>query len=195
MNGAYDFSGIFGEDCFEERIITYTFDIIESNTITLNLLKDRVANWLLNCGYSKLFDSSIIGLHFLAKCTNLSFEDDREYSFCTATFKAYPYKIGNYLEGNWLWDPFVFERDVAQDTCFQVENTELTVMLYNISSHQIFPDFEVKGNMIVEIGQVEYIFTEGIYEKEDIFSLQVGENILKISGNGEINFKWYKEIL
>lgn len=194
-NGTLNFSSLYGEETFEEITLKYTFDLLANDSKEIEILKNKVKDWLLTCGENILIDSSIIGLHYKSECISVEFDDDYDYSFCTATFKAYPFKIGNNLENeDWLWDPFCFETDVINQTIYEVNNDEIEIKLYNVSSHKVVPEVSVTGNLIIEKNKTIITLSEGIY-KSYKFKLDKGENIIKIRGEGTIKFNFYKEVL
>lgn len=194
-NGILNFSSLYGEEVFEEITLKYTFDLLGNNSKEIEMLKNKVKAWLLTCGEGNLADSSIIGLHYKAECISVDFEDDYDYSFCTATFKAYPYKIGNNLENeDWLWDTFCFESDVINTTIYVVENEEIEINLYNISSHKVIPEVVVTGELTIEKNGITFKLSEGTYNSYKL-KLDKGKNIIKINGKGTIQFNFYKEVL
>lgn len=193
-NGTIDFSNLFGESIFSERTLTYTFDLIAENSMEIEMLKTKINDWLLTCGEMELFDSSIIGLHFRAECTDIKFDDEYDYSFCTVTFKAYPFKIGDNLEDeDWLWNPFCFETDVINQSKYDITE-EIEIKLYNVSSHKVIPEIVVDGKIEIEVNNIRYTLTTGMYNSYN-FKLNIGENTLKLSGNGSVKFNWRREVL
>lgn len=192
-NGVIDFSRLYGESVFPERPLEYTFDILAEDSEELERIKSKIKSWLLTVGELNLYDSSIIGTHFKAECVNVSFSDDYDYSFCTASFKAYPYKIGNNKENeDWIWDTFNFETDVINKTVYSItEETEID--LYNISDHKVIPEVKVTGNIEIEHNGIVYQLSEGTYNSYR-FKLDMGKNTFILRGNGTIQFNWYREV-
>lgn len=118
-NVDYDFSRIYGEQIYDNRNLTYYFNIgVNSDDVPLmNREKTKIINWLLDSkGKQPLYDDDIPGWHFLAEVeNNMSFQEYDRIGILAVTFTAYPFMIRNDNEGDDLWDTFDFEYDVAQD--------------------------------------------------------------------------------
>lgn len=193
MQGAYDFSGLYGDQTYEERIIRYTFDISEKDGIRLNVIKMQVMDWLLNSYKERLEDDFIPGYHFMAECENVSIKERSPIIEITATFIVYPFMIGNYDEGNVLWDEFNFETDYMQDVKFDVAGTK-EIKLYNPSARSITPTVICSAPMDVIKNNTIYKFNAGI-TRDWRFVLDIGESNLILKGNGNIEFLFRKEVL
>lgn len=192
LNGIYDFSKIYGEISYGERVLKYVFNIIGFDKIDMNFLKIKVANWLKTAENKILKDDSIVGYYFLGKVTNLDFVEKNSIGEIEVEFTCYPFKFRDELEGDLTWDNFNFELDVLQQVEFDIKDGR-EVILYNFSSRKIYPriitdsDFElIKGNTI-------YI----LYPQSEKFkfALEVGENKFYVIGNGTIKFEFSKEVL
>lgn len=124
-NKTYDFSHLYGAQVFEERQMTYTFDLmkpgkIDTNT-KLNVIKTRIVNWLANSqGKQPLYDDVYPQYYFLAEVeTGSGFTNENWTSGkLEVTFTAYPFMISELPEGHDIWDEFNFELDVAQPVDF-----------------------------------------------------------------------------
>ena len=193
MQGCYDFSLLYGTNTFDERVLSYTFKIIAENPMRLNVIKTQVNNWLLGCGQCQLYDDAIPGYYFLAECTKIAEKDDRYETTLDITFTTYPFKIGEFYEGNNLWDSFNFELDVLQDTKFTVDNI-LSVSIYNSSIIDIEPTIIASSQFEITLDNKKYVVEVGT-SKDYRFKLKKGSNNLTLKGNGTIEFKFRKEVL
>ena len=195
MNGSYDFSSIYGGQIFNDRKIVYYIDLIEDDSTSLNIIKTNLENWLLTVGEAELFDSSIEGYYFIAKCMTVE-ESDNEYSNYSElkiTFTAYPFKIRNEYEGELIWDTFSFELDSLQDTLFMIDGSD-KVTIYNQSATNIIPAIICSSNMEITKDNIIYNIPSG-NSKSYQFEFKRGKNEMIITGRGQIEFKFKREVL
>ena len=66
-NVTYDFSLLYGEQTYDERSLSYTFNIIGKNKNDMNVKKTNILTWLMDGGKEKLYDDTIPGVYFLAE--------------------------------------------------------------------------------------------------------------------------------
>lgn len=193
MNGTYDFSSIYGEQCYEERELTYKFNLISNSKIQLSMLNTLITNWLMNNFKTELYDDSIPGFYFMAECEEVDFDENRKDGILTVKFNSYPFKISTNYEGSDIWDIFNFELDMVQDTKLEVENIK-NIQLYNNGAIGINPIVICSNDMEIIKGTTTFKFKAG-ESKSWSFKLDKGLNNLTIKGTGAIEFKWYKEVL
>src|SRR5690625_299873 len=198
-NIEYDFSEIYGEQTYTERLLTYTLNILDKNVINdtqrINILETKISNWLMNSnGKQRLYDDAIPGYYYLAEVEGgVSFDELWNHGTLTVEFTAYPFMISELEEGNDIWDTFNFELDVAQITDFEV-NGSLEVVLYNVGTPNLSPEIEATAPMEIVKDGVAYSVPIGKSKSSD-FKLITGENNLTITGNGTIKFLFYKELI
>lgn len=197
-NVEYDFSEIYGSQTYTPRSLTYAFNVLKRGNWTheaLEMEKTRLINWLMNShGKKKLYDDDIPGYYFLAEVeSQASFVDDYETGTLTVTFNAYPFMISEYPEGNDIWDTFNFELDVSQNASFMVNGT-IEVVLFNVGTPDVVPEITASSQMTIVKGNTTYTLPSGV-SKDSNFILKSGENSFKITGNGTISFKFYKELI
>lgn len=194
MNGEYDFSGLYGNQSYEERKLKYKFGISSNSMNELIAKKQNIINWLYYGNKDVLVDDSEIGYYFLAEVEgDITEKIYANYAEITVTFTAYPFMICHHYEGNNLWDDFNFELDVLQDTSFAVQGTK-QVKIYNSSAINITPTVICSDVMEVTKDGITYRFNTGT-STDYRFSLSIGENNMIIKGNGSIEFKFRKEVL
>ncbi|MCU5028583.1 phage tail protein [Bacillus thuringiensis serovar brasilensis] len=197
-NVEYDFSEIYGSQTYTSRPLKYTFNVLKRGNWTpqaLHMEKTKLINWIMNSGgRQKLYDDDIPGYYFLAEVeSESSFEDDFETGTLSVTFRAYPFMIAELYEGNDIWDTFSFDLDVAQTTEFTVNGT-LRVTLLNVGTPDVTPEIKTSNQMKITKDGVTYTAHAGV-TKDKNFVLKSGENVLGITGNGTISFRFYKELI
>jgi predicted phage tail component-like protein len=195
MNGSYDFStvGTNGELTYEERAITIELGLVGNSKEELYSIYSKTLQWLVDSGPSQLIFDDIQEYYFLAEVEDVgSFEEIMEFGKLTVTFKTEPFKKGMDLEGSNLWDTFNFETDIMQTTTFNVTGS-MTVTIVN-PGRIITPQVIVSANMSCLLGTYTASFTT-TKDKDYKFRLQPGENVIKITGTGSIEFRFRKEVL
>ena len=193
MNGAYDFSEIYGEQSFGERTLKYKFDVSHYNHELLMHKLSELQNWLLGTGQEKLYDDDYKNLYFKAECTDISMIDDDYIGKVDITFTAYPFMVSDYYEGNEIWDTFNFEKDLAQEVKFEINNTK-DINLINTGIIKVYPTIICDSDMEIIKDNITYKISKGI-SKSWNFALNKGENKLIVKGNGNIEFKFKKELI
>lgn len=193
MNGSYDFSNIYGEQTYSDRVIEYRFNIVGSNKINMNMLKINVLDWLFSGPKTQLYDDTFPDLYFMAECEEANFDENNIDGQLTAKFVAYPFKLSNKNEGDDIWDTFNFELDMVQDTHFTV-NGYSSVKITNLGAVGIVPSVKCSSNFEVIKGNTTYLFGSGV-TKDWRFKLDKGINTFIIKGTGTIEFIFRKEVL
>lgn len=201
-NEVYDFSNLYGGQEYEERSITYTLNLINKsssgyreNFQNNQLLETKVVNWLMGANQKAILkDDTIDGYYFMAELVD---GPNSEFRFVgselTIEFIAYPFKISELQEGHDIWDEFNFELDVAQITKFEVSGTK-EITLYNVGAEALAPTIVASTEFTIEKGAVSVTVPPGT-NKSYLINLNVGENKLKLIGNGTIEFKFHKELI
>lgn len=192
MQGEYDFTALYGDVPYGERVITYVFDIMDYSKEKMNYLKIAIVNWLKGSEKDILRDDAIRGYYFLAQASEHSFKEDGLIGELTIKFTCYPFKIGNEKEGEVLWDDFCFLTDVLQETKFYIEGYK-KIKLYSISSRNIIPTIICDSDMKLRKKGIEYIIEKGTH-KDNRFYLEQ-ENEIEIIGTGTIQFDFKREVL
>lgn len=194
-NQIYDFSNIYGGQEYEERPLTYVFNLRDYNKVNLAIKKIEILNWLMQPNEKvQMLDDYIPGYYFLAEVEEApDFDELRFRGVFTVNFTAYPFKISELAEGNDLWDPFNFLLDVAQITDFEVAGTK-TVTLYNPGASIIKPKIRASSPMEIIKDGITYNIPVGESQSYD-FILHQGENKMTIKGIGKISFHFRKELI
>lgn len=197
-NVEYDFSELYGSQTYGSRQLKYQFNVVKRGNYTpqaMQVEKTKLINWLMNTkGRKKLYDDTIPGYYFLAELESAAdVQDDWETGTLTATLRAYPFMIAELYEGNDIWDTFNFDLDVAQTTDFTV-NGALKVTLFNVGAPDLVPEIKTSKSMKIIKDRVVYSIPAGVTKDKD-FVLKTGENVIRITGNGTIAFRFYKELI
>ena len=193
-NITYDFSNLYGGNCYTERQLEYEFLIKARNSTELEFKRMEVDQWLLSSNSkTPLIDDNLPGYYYNAECISTEFEDINNIGKLKAVFTAYPFKISSEYEGNNLWDSFNFELDVLQDTKFTVNGTS-SVSIYNSSVIDIEPEIIASNGFEITLDNKKYTVEAGV-SKDYRFKLKSGINNLTLKGNGIIEFRFRKEVL
>jgi len=122
-NKVWDFSSIYGKPLYEERTLTYKFNLmgkpIESKA-DMNMIKTILLKWLLSPNEkTPLYDDHFPDFYFMAEVEgNNSFEEDWKHGFLNVTFTAQPFMIDRMPEGHDLVAFMKTRLDVRQKTNF-----------------------------------------------------------------------------
>lgn len=194
-NKVYDFSNLYGGQEYEERKLTYVFNIRDQDKARFTAMKIEFQNWLMSTeSQDKLIDDVIEGYYFLAEVEEgPDFNELRFGGTLTVVFTAYPFMMGELLEGNDIWDSFNFLTDYAQITEFNV-NRLINTTLYNPGANMINPIVVSSAAMQLVKNGVYFNIPAGESESLD-FALNLGENPIRIIGNGKITFLFRKEVI
>ena len=194
MNGSYDFSNLYGGNCFTDRVLEYTFLLKATSNKNLEAVRMDCENWLMGTNeQTKLIDDNMNLYYYLAECENIEFEDMGLVGKLTATFNAYPFRLYGWVEGNDLWDRFNFELDVSQEVKFDIEGSK-DIVLYNQGATHVKPTIIASSNMEIVKDDITYSIEKG-KTNDWQFVLGVGENHLTVKGTGTIEFEFRKEVL
>ena len=194
MNGSYDFSNLYGGNCFTDRVLEYTFLLKATSNKNLEAVRMDCENWLMGTNeQTKLIDDNMNLYYYLAECENIEFEDMGLTGKLTATFNAYPFRLYGWVEGNDLWDRFNFELDVSQEVKFDIEGSK-DIVLYNQGATHVKPTIIASSDMEIVKDDITYSIEKGTTNDWQ-FVLGVGENHLTVKGTGTIEFEFRKEVL
>lgn len=193
MQGAYDFSNLYGDQTYNERTLNYVFNLICSSKLELNTKKIKILDWLLNSFKDNLKDDTIPGFYFFAECEDVSFKEDGRKAEITVKFVAYPFKISSNDEGNIPWDDFNFELDYMQETKFNILGSK-SIEIYNLGAVKATPTIICSAAMDIIKNGITYKYNQGT-TKDWRFTLDKGKNNLTIKGTGNIEFIFRREVL
>lgn len=95
-NTTYDFSRLYGQETYSERVLTYEFDLLTSDKRTAQLAAVKLQKDLTWFGYKELRDSLLPDCHFDVRAPDITFTNKEPgvYIF-KFTFSAYPAMLPN----------------------------------------------------------------------------------------------------
>lgn len=203
-NITYDFSHLYGAQVFEERQMTYTFDIMDPGVIDtntrLNVIKTRIVNWLTNSqGKQPLYDDVYPQYYFLAEVeSGAGFTENWTNGTLDVTFTAYPFMISELPEGHDIWDEFNFELDVAQNmTYYPIQSTfkplnvgdRLTIGIWAREfeeGYNIQRDLLGRSYVVDDVRESDYYVSERAYYVSELDRWVVEQDVVEAQdGNAE----------
>ncbi len=176
QNGEYDFSNLNGEITYQNRTLSYTFDIAEIDTKEMELQKRIILNWAANVINEEIYDDYIEGYHFVGSYNSSSWNEDFGQGEITIEFSVYPYLYA----------------DTETVKSFIIEE-ETSIVLNTESSHRIIPTINTTGNFLISTDNGTIAIGEGSFKDVNFFLDQ--NNIFQITGNGTISFTYVDEVL
>ncbi|MBU3126738.1 hypothetical protein [Clostridium tagluense] len=193
MNGAYDFSTLFGDQIYEERIIKYTLDLKYRNKIEFASKKIQITEWLMDGNKKSLYDDLIPEYYFSAECENgVVFNEYSTGCEIEVEFTAEPFKIGVNYVGDDIWDTFNFLEDTVQANTFNVVGTK-TINLHNVGRPTV-PTVNTSTNMSLVCNTKTYNLVAGDNKFYDL-KLKNGDNSIIINGTGTVKILFRKVAL
>ncbi|EAD1842031.1 hypothetical protein SQ72_00800 [Listeria monocytogenes] len=195
MQGVYDFSSMLGERVFQNRLISYEFQLFNVPYRERKIAEIKLKQKLMGLGNSALKDSHDIGFYWLGKCASVAIEDDESYQNLKVTiaFDCYPFMISEKQEWDDVWDTVDFAFDIFQHMSFTVDG-EKRVSLFNAGSASVSVKVKSSEDIRILKGNTEYYFTSGVTNDES-FRISSGKTDLVLKGNANIDFSFVKEVL
>lgn len=176
QNGEYDFSCINGEMTYQNRILSYTFDIAELTTEEMEIEKRKILNWACNVVNERIFDDYLPNFYFIGSYESSSWSEDFGQGELTLEFSVYPY---------------CFEIKPTIKT-FEIDG-ETTLNIMTESSHKIIPTITSTGNLIINRDTDSIAIAPGSFKDVDFYLDK--ENYFVITGTGTITFEYVNEVL
>lgn len=99
MNGAYDFTMLNGVPAYEERQITYGFDITGVTLEEMEAEKASVLAWLYTAHDVDIFDDAYPDTYFHGSYVSDSWDEDGCQGHLKVVFEVYPFRISNHEKG------------------------------------------------------------------------------------------------
>lgn len=181
-NITYDFSKIDGELHWNERTLTYIFEIDAITPEELEEKKVDFKTWVMNVFEEELHDPFIEDYHFIATFESIDFDDSEiEKTTITVTFTAYPFMLSNTKKG------ITYNIPTASEEVVQIANK---------SSHKITPTLIASGPVSFVYGNTTYSVNAG-ETTNDSFKLDMGISSLTIqpvSTGGTLRIEFVEEV-
>ncbi len=197
MNGVLDFSEVTGERLYSNRTITYTFTKFNVDYSMRKVLENQAKKLLMADYNSRLYDSHDIGYYWLGKCQSVKVTDEADKRELTLqiTFDVYPFAYKDSSESNTDdWDSFDLVDGFVQKLDFHIVGNR-TLNIFNNGQNRITPTVNCDSPFTITVTVMNGGMEQDITFKFDknknhdyLFSLDRGDNILKVNGNGNISF-------
>lgn len=165
-NGDYDFTSANGEATFENRLLTYTFDIIGADMLEVEAQKAKMLDWLMFVEDADIYDGYIDGYHFHGSYESCEWSEEWEQSQLSVTFSVYPYAIAN---------------EPVEEVFSYTTSSDKTMMIENIGSHDVIPTITVGRAITISDGTTSYSFEAGTTTAKN-FRLKRGVNTFTVGG-------------
>lgn len=178
MHGSYDFSSLYGEVIYEDRIIEYKFDITGWNIRDLDRERRRVLDWLMNINETQIIDDYSPNYYYLGSYSEGSWQEDAEQGLLTVKFSVYPFAISR----------------IPMEVNFEsIEDNKKEITIENKSSHRVIPTIITDNDILIELGGKSANLSKGEWTIDN-FYLEKGENILQVSGKAKVCIKYNEEV-
>lgn len=185
-DGAIDLSEALtnGDIKYKNRKLTFTFamlgddrKILSAYTKTMDALHGR--------RFEHIVLSDDVGYYYTGRvsATKLTAEVLKGTIMVQCDVEPYKYNWGD----DWLWDPFDFENDIANETSDLTVNGEMHYTYIGLRKKYI-PYFITSADMTVTFNGVTYQLTEGTNKIFDIEFCE-GENVLIFKGYGTVTIE------
>lgn len=170
MSGSYDFSHIYGKAFFEDRELTYTFDLISDNPCELEAAITKLTEFVSFVHEASIYDDDLPYYHYRGSYRSSEVERD-EFGLSavvTIIFDVYPFRISNDLceVRVEVGDNIITNKGFAARMTVVPDKT-MTILVGSLS--QTF-----KGEAVADI------------------ALEHGDNIITVTNGGGV-VKWSEE--
>ena len=171
-SGRLDLTEYFGQINYSNRKLSFTFE-----------------TKLRRQEYYDMFEELSNAIHGRKLAIYL---DEDEYFYFEGRVNVHEYKSSEKI-GKVVIDvdcePYKLEQ-YETNYQFNVSNSEIEGVLVNLRMG-VTPQIEVvsSGSVTIKFNDLTYVLTNGIYTLPEVV-LQEGNNIVKMSGNGQIRFKY-----
>lgn len=173
-NGYYDFSALNGAPAWGERIIEYSFDVINENPVELDHFVSYVLDWLGTIHDTDIYDDTTYGYHWHGSydSANVEWDESGLQAEIVVSFVVHPFKIADAETVHTL----------AAGT-HVITNAGMAVAPYVVST----------ANAAIQIGN--YVSSIAANNKIQLeIDLERGENAVLVTG-GTVTFSYYEEVL
>lgn len=190
-----DFSSLYGGTNYEERQLSYVLNIqgTKPDRMTTQFLETEFNNFIMSKSQIKLVDEMFPDYYFLAEVRQgTDFSPLFNFGELTVTLDAYAFRIKQAKEGSPYWDDYSI-LDYYQEVDFTVNGTK-TIDLINTGTNEVTPTIKSTAPMTLSLRGTTISISSGTTKTED-FKLPEGNNKITITGNGDIEFEFHKELI
>ena len=175
-DGLLDLTEANGEVKFNSREFVFTFTVAPGDTLTFDERVSVVSN-VLNGLRCKITLDRDPGYYWQGRCSVSEYDQDKNIGQIEITATVDPYKL----------------KQNATVVSVALSSEEQTVVLTN-SRMSAIPTANCTGDCVVTFGGAVYTLEAGTHRIHAI-RLVEGENVLKLSGTGEITFTYQEGAL
>ena len=172
MHGTYDFSDIYGDVYFEDRELTYLFDVLGDSPADVESTVSAVSDWAAMITNADILDDDIPFWHYRGSCTEIGVERDESGLMAQLEIKMtiYPFKIAD--------DPCRIRVEIGDNVVAnRGHRAQMTVV----------PD----QTMTIQIGSLKQTFSS---ETVADIALEHGDNVVTVSSGGG-SIEWREEMI
>jgi hypothetical protein len=175
-DGSLDLTEAHGEVKFNDRSCKFTFTMNPANDLSDSAFEEKkteVSNALNGKLFEKITLDKDSDFYYQGRCKVDQYLSDKRIRQIVVTAKVKPYKM----------------KQNETIATFALTKEEQTVNLKN-GRKSVVPEITcTNDNTVVVFGSVEKIFGAGTHKDLDIL-FKEGSNVLKLSGSGNITFKY-----
>jgi phage-related protein len=201
-NTPIDQSNLYGHTIFGDRDVKAEFLLQNADSMSKTELAGKltsVANWIQgSMGRQPLIDDVEQAYYYMGEPVKaIDWNELLTAGQLTIDWTCNPYRIAVNAEGNQRWNDLNADMDVAQNVQFDVHG-ESAIMLINASTELVQPVITTTGSVVINIAGVDFSFEEGTHlplNQVYPLTLKQGVNYIRVSGEGTVNFNWYKEVI
>lgn len=171
MSGFYDLSDLYGGVAYENREVTYSFDLLEDTPEELQAAKSELLAWLSQINDEHISDDDMSGRHFIGSFDSASFDEGDE-------------GLSGTLEVTFLCQPFLEDDEATTQTLTEGSNT-VTVSGQPVNAYAVCAE----GSATLTFsGSAQAVTTTQIRVSPQLKS---GENTVTVSGS-PVTLSWYE---
>lgn len=174
-NGYYDFSALNGAPAWGERVIQYVFDVIADNAEELERNVENILDWLCNIHDADIYDDAMPSQHWHGSfnACNPSWDESGMAVELAVEFVVHPFKIAN--------EPITVVMTAGE---YLVTNHGMNVAPYVLSD----------AAAAIQIGSYVSSIAANTETRLEI-DLKRGDNTVIVTGDGTVQFSYYKEVM
>ena len=175
-NGSLDFTEAYGEVKYKDREFKFTFTVDQSDTMNFDEKVTQVSN-ALNGKACKITLDRDSDYYWDGRCFVNEYLQDKKIKQIVISATVKPYKL---------------KQNETVFTANLTGNGQEIILLNDRKS--VVPVIICSGDAVIEFAGTTHTLTAGTHKVLDIL-LKEGENVLNISGNGTITFRYQEGAL
>lgn len=175
MSGYYDFTALNGAPAWDERTIEYSFDVIAPTPQELEREMTKIIDWACNAHEVDIYDDVMVGYHWRGsyESSSIAWDDSGQQAELSLSFVVHPFKIADM--------PTKYNMKAGT---YKIENLGMTVA----------PIAYCETSAAIQIGTYVTAIPAGEVVTLEI-DLERGENTVVVTGDGTVEFSFFREVL